>query len=106
MTWTVKIKQTRPNTDVEFYSVTESSYMSDSDVSYVESTYRDTEKLVSTSASLSDNQLELTKTLVYKDEASKDEHISDSVTQDFVGDMIEYNTTNNILVAIIQDEAT
>ena len=111
MAWTKKIKFTRPNTDVDFYKAAgadsgRTGQLNNSDLSYMGSTYKDTGKVVSISTSLSDNQLELTKTLVYKDEASKDEHISDSVVQSFVGDMIEYNTTNNISIAIIQDEAT
>jgi hypothetical protein len=111
MAWTKKFKFTRPNTDVDFYKAAGAGeaitgQLNNSDQSYLKLTYFDTGKLISISTSLSDNQLELIKTMVYKDEASKDEHISDSVTQDFVGDMIEYNTTNNILIAIIQDEAT
>ena len=52
MSWTIKIKHTRPNTGVDWYRVESDSYMSDSDSSHVESTYRDTEKLASASVSL------------------------------------------------------
>ena len=57
MTWTIKIKHTRPNTGVDWYRVESDSYLSDSDSSHVESTYRDTEKLASTSISLSEKPL-------------------------------------------------
>ena len=106
MAWTIKIKHTRPNTGVDWYRVESDSYLSYSDSSHVESTYRDTEKLVSSSDSLSDNQLELTKTLVYKDEASKDEHEQDSKARTFRTAMVEYNTSNSISIVILQNEAT
>jgi hypothetical protein len=106
MTWTIKIKHTRPNTDVEFYKATESSYMNDSDTSYVESTYKDTGKRVSSSSSLSENELELTKTHVYRDEASKNAYDADSRIQAWISACNSYNTTNNISKAIIQDEET
>ena len=53
-----------------------------------------------------DNQLELTKTLVYKDEASKDEHEQDSKARTFRTAMVEYNTSNSISIVILQNEAT
>ena len=101
MTWTVKIKHTRPNTDVEFYKATENSYLSD-----VKSTYRDAEKLVSTSDSLSDNQLELTKTLVFDNEDSKDAFNDDSRIQAWISARNSHNTSNNITRVILQNEET
>ena len=106
MAWTIKIKHTRPNTGVDWYRVESDSYLSYSDSSHVESTYRDTEKLVSSSTSLSDNQLELTKTFVFDDEDSKDAFWNDSRIQAWISARNSHNTSNNITKVIIQDEET
>ena len=106
MTWTVKVKYTRPNTDVAFYKAAANTYLNNSDQNHQTSTYKDTGKLISTSASLSDNELEIIKTFVYKDEASKDEHLSDSVIQTFRTADTEYNEDNDITRVILQNEAT
>ena len=91
MTWTLKVKATRPNTDVDWYA-----YQSDDDVR---------EKLT-VSFSLSENELELIKTFVWDDEASRDEHIEDYFASGVTDDRDEYNTANNISLVKLQDEAT
>ena len=106
MAWTIKIKHTRPITGVDWYRVESDSYMSYSDSSHVESTYRDTEKLVSSSTSLSDNQLELTKTFVFDDEDSKDAFWNDSRIQAWISARNTYHTSNSITIEILQNEAT
>jgi len=109
MTWTINIHHTRPNTNVEFYKDPEHSslsYLNASDQSHVTSTYRDTGRLVSTSHSLSENGLELTKTFVYRDEPSKNAYVNDSIIQAWLSARDVYNTSNNIIKVIIQNEAT
>jgi len=106
MSWTIKIKHTRPNTGVDWYRVESDSYLSDSDNSHVESTYRDTEKLASASVSLSENELELTKTFVFDDEDSWNEFWNDSRIQAWISARNTYHTSNSITIEILQDEAT
>ena len=89
MSWTLKVKATRLNTDVDWYA-----YRTDDDVR---------EKLT-ISFSLSENELELTKTFVWDDEASRVEHIEDNENITSVRD--EYNTANNITIVKLQDGAT
>ena len=109
MAWTKRIKYTRPNTDVAFYKADDAASghdLDEDDLSYMATNFTTSGKIASVSTSLSDNQLELTKTIVYKDEASKDEHASDSKARTFRVAMDEYNTSNNISQAKLQDEAT
>jgi len=91
MTWTLKVKATRPNTDVDWFS-----YQSDDDV----------REKFTISFSLSENELELTKTFVWDDEASRDEHIEDYFVSGVENVRDEYNTANNISLVKLQDEAT
>ena len=106
MTWTVKYKHTRPNTDVEFYSEEPDSPMNYFDTAQVVSDYKDTGKLISTSMSLSENGLELIKTLVYKDEASKLAYSADSRILAWKAACDTYNTSNNISKDTILYEET
>ena len=106
MAWTIKIKHTRPNTGVDWYRVESDSYLSYSDISHVESTYRDTNKLVSTSQSLSENGLELTKTFVFDNEDSRNAFLNDSRIQAWISARNTYHTSNSITIEILQNEAT
>ena len=118
MSWTVKIKHTRPNTGVEFYDlnaeyrVTENTALAVSDQEHINSikaiatTFEDTGKQVSTSSSLSENELELTKTFVYRDEASRDEFIDDSAVIAWMFARSTYYTENDINMDILQNEST
>ena len=48
MTWTLKIKATRTDTDTDFYTAKDSTQrLTDSDLAYVYTTYKETGKLVS-----------------------------------------------------------
>ena len=121
MSWTIKIKHTRPNTDVEFYAdpvlhpdfrTTENTVLPDSDQDHINSTiaiateFKDTGKLVSASQSLSENELELTKTFVYKDEASRNAFIDDSRILEWLFARNAYYIENDINMNILQNEAT
>ena len=74
MTWTLKIKATRTDTDTDFYTAKDSTQrLTDSDLAYVYTTYKETGKLVSgPDGTLSANELELTKTYVFRDHLKKD----------------------------------
>lgn len=99
MSWTVTIKYMRPNTGVDWYVDPDSSIgaqLSDADVDYVQSTYIDTGKRVSQTTSESDDELELTKTYVYRDNAAYVEYISDSRVRSFILDAVTYNLANSI----------
>ena len=106
MTWTLKIKNTRPNTGVDWYKAGSDSFMNDDDMNYVVSTYKDTNKLVSSSSSLSENGLELTKTFVFDNEDSKNAWNADSRVQTWVSARNAYDTSNNISRTIVQNEET
>ena len=98
MTWTVVTKYSRPNTDNDWYNNAGSGFgpMSDSDVAYVNTNYVDNGKRVSTSTSTSDDNLEMTKTFVYRDKAAYDEYAADQKIKDFIAAQITYNNENNI----------
>ena len=96
VTWTVKVKYTRPNTDVDFYT-TEDKFLVVSD---------DLGRLIEYTKVLSDNELEQTKTLVYRDESSKTYYINDSKFQSWKVARDTYNTLNSISKTIIQNEET
>jgi len=109
MSWTLKLKHTRPNTDVAFYSHAEAQSghdFSSSDLAYHVSTYKDTGKFISRISSFSENGLEVTRTYIWKDESSRNEYIQDSRIAAFLTATEEYNTLNNITKVILQDEAT
>ena len=101
MTWTVKIKQTRPNTDVNWYAP------APSDVSgVIDSERRSSNKLVSANHTVSDNGLDRISTAVLDDEASMNAHWGDSRVQSLISARNTYNTSNSISVTVLQNEET
>ena len=109
MTLTVVIKRTRPNTGVEWYSHADSSTgspMSDSDRAHIKSAYIDTGKRISATTSLSANELEQTKTFVYRDKAAYDEYEADSKITSFISAQRSYNSSNNITLTSRTSSAT
>ena len=96
VTWTVKVKYTRPNTDVDFYTTDEKFLVISNDV----------ERLIGHTKVLSDNELEVTSTFVYRDESSKKYYTNDSRLQDWKAACDTYNTSNSISKTIIQNEET
>ena len=98
MTWTVVTKYIRPNTDTDWYAAggSSDSPMSDSDAAYVKSNYVDNGKRVSSTSSVSDDNLELTKTFVYRDKAAYEEYYEDSRVAAFASAAGTYNRSNNI----------
>ena len=118
MSWTIKIKHTRPNTDVEFYD-TRRAYRSTEDTSLAVSDQNHINaaknvalakegrgELISSTVTLSENELELTKTFVYKDEPSRNAFIDDSEVLAWMFARNTYHTDNGISMDILQDEAT
>jgi hypothetical protein len=121
MSWTIKIKHTRPNTGVEFYvdpvlnpelRATENTSLAVSDQDHITATiavatdYTNTGKLASSSQTLSENELELIKTFVFDNEASRDAFVNDSTVHAWLLARNSYNTTNSISKATLQDEVT
>ena len=101
MTWTVKIKQTRPNTDVNWHQA------SISDVpAAIDSDRRSSGKLVSVDHTVSDNGLDRISTSVWKDEATMNAHWGDSRVQSLISARNTYNTSNSISVTVLQNEET
>ena len=100
MTWTVKTKQTRPNTDVDWFSgVSEDSVAVDSE-------RRSSGKLVSVDHTVSDNGLDRISTAVWKDEATNAAHWGDSRIETFVSARNTYNAANGISLEVLQNEET
>ena len=91
MSWTVITKYIRPNTGVDWNAA-----MSDEGLAYIQSNYVDNGKRTSSTSSVSDNELEVTKTFVFRDNAAYHEYMSDSTIKEFNVDQLEYNLTNNI----------
>ena len=107
MASTVITKYTRPNTGVDWYTHADSSSqspMSDADVAYVQSNYVDNGKRTSSTSSVSGDELEVTKTFVFRDNAAYHEYMSDSRIKEFNVDQLEYNLTNNIDVTRSSEE--
>ena len=99
MTWTVKIKQTRPNTDVNWYAPTPS------DVSgVIDSERRSSNKLVSVDTTFSDDGLERISIAVWKDEVTNAAHWGDSRVETFVSARNTYNAANGISLEVLQNE--
>ena len=99
MTWTVKVKHTRPNTDVDFYTAdgaTDGHQLSSSDFAYYLTTYKETGKFINRISSFSEDGLEVTRTLIWKDEATKNEYVQDSRMAAALIAHEEYNTLNNM----------
>ncbi len=100
MTWTVKTKQTRPNTDVDWFSgVSEDSAAIDSD-------RRSSGKLVSVDTTFSDDGLERISIAVWKDEVTNAAHWGDSRVETFVSARNTYNAANGISLEVLQNEET
>ena len=99
MTWTVITKYTRPNTGVDWYAA-----MSDEGLAYVQSNYVDNGKRTSSTSSVSGDELEVTKTFVFRDNAAYHEYMTDSRIKEFNVDQLEYNLTNNIYVTRSSEE--
>ena len=91
MAWKVQMKFTRPNTGVAWY---QNATPSDSAIASRKSNYIDTGKIISTSQTVSANGLVLTKEIIYKDEASREEHFA-AMKSDRDARK-SYNTTNSI----------
>ena len=111
MTWTVKTKYTRPNTDVAWYTASDSGYSNFCD--HIQENYKDTGKRISHSFSAvltpsgwSENELEMTMTFVYRDEAAAQELSSDSTVETYLSARDTYNDANNISRTVIQNEET
>jgi len=101
MSWTLITKATRPDTDTDFYTG-----QSQSDFDYIKETYKDTGKIVSITQALSDNELEILKTFVFKDQASANEWHDDDKMVAWVSASKTYNTNNDIEYVIVSKGAT
>jgi predicted Mrr-cat superfamily restriction endonuclease len=107
MSWTLITKATRPDTDTDFFTgKNQVEMLTDSDFAYIKETYKDTGKLVSITQALSDNELELLKTFVFKDEASALEWHDDDKMVAWVSASDTYNTNNDIEYVIVSKGAT
>ena len=102
MAWTIKVKHTRPNTGVDWFVGTPGHWVND----YIEDKYDDTGKRISLNASLSENGLEVTTTVVFRDESAKNEYWLDSQLVDFIDARNTYNTSNSISKTLLQNEET
>ena len=85
MAWKKVIVRTIPNSDTAFEK------MSDEVIDYMRTNYDDTGKRTSFSVSSSDDDLVLTYTSIFRDEASKNEFFADSTIRT---ESIRRNTIN------------
>ena len=106
MTWTIKTKYTRPNTGVDWHTVSDNAYSNFCD--YIDENYNDTGKRISQSLLPwpTDDEVEMTATFVYRDEAAAQEHSSDSTVQTYLAARNTYNDANNIIKTVLQNEET
>ena len=95
MAFQVVMRKTRPNTGVNFESIS-------SDVrAYIGTNYVDTGKRVSFNQTLSGDGLQQTSTSVYRDEASKNEVLNDSTVATEVARRDQVNTNNGISKTVV-----
>ena len=95
MAWQVVMRKTRPNTGVNFESMS-------SDVrAYIVTNFVDTGKRVSFNQTLSGDGLQQTSTSVYRDEASKNEVLNDSTVATEVARRDQVNTNNGISKTVV-----
>ena len=95
MAFQVVMRKTRPNTGVNFESMS-------SDVrAYIGTNYVDTGKRVSFNQTLSGDGLQQTSTSVYRDEASKNEVLNDSTIATEVARRDQVNTNNGISKTVV-----
>ena len=95
MAFQVVMRKTRPNTGVNFESIS-------SEVrAHVTTNYVDTGKRVSFNQTLSGDGLQQTSTSVYRDEASKNEVLNDSTVATEVARRDQVNTNNGISKTVV-----
>ena len=95
MAFQVVMRKTRPNTGVNFESMS-------SDVrAYIVTNFVDTGKRVSFNQTLSGDGLQQTSTSVYRDEASKNEVLNDSTVATEVARRDQVNTNNGISKTVV-----
>ena len=95
MAWQVVMRKTRPNTGVNFESMS-------SDVrAYIVTNFVDTGKRVSFNQTLSGDGLQQTSTSVYRDEASKNEVFNDSTVAAEITRRDQVNTNNGISKTVV-----
>ena len=95
MAFQVVMRKTRPNTGVNFESMS-------SDVrAYIVTNFVDTGKRVSFNQTLSGDGLQQTSTSVYRDEASKNELRDDSTVAAEVARRDQVNTNNGISKTVV-----
>ena len=95
MAFQVVMRKTRPNTGVNFESIS-------SDVrAHVKTNYVDTGKRVSFNKTLSGDGLQQTSTSVYRDETSKNELRNDSTVATEVARRDQVNTNNGISKTVV-----
>lgn len=86
---------TRPNTSVDFktiYPAMPNGQFSD----YLKANYLDTGKILSRTESVSDDNLKLIITTVWKDDAARSEHQNDSVVKAQFENLLNYRKSNGI----------
>ena len=98
MAWKGVQVRTIPNADTAFEK------MSDEVIDYMKTNYDDTGKRTSFSVSSSDDDLVVTYTSIFRDEASKNEFLADSTITAESNRRNAINANNNITTETIADE--
>ena len=98
MAWKKVIVRTIPNSDTAFEKI------SDEVIDYMKTNYDDTGKRTSFSLSSSDDGLVLTYTSIFRDEASKNEMLSDSTISAESTRRNTINAANGITREVTLDE--
>jgi len=98
MAWQRTTKEVRPNTDTDFYVV------SDDTAAHIKTTYEDTGKSVSFSITLSEDTLTKFKTRIFDTEANKNEFVVDSVIVADRAVFAQHCIDNNTTKSTVTDE--
>lgn len=97
-------KQTRPDTTVQFWQGPNDPAMTDEFRNYFYETYVLTGKFISASPVVSENQLELTNTIIWNSQADFQECKNDPVCQEGLFGKAELSATNGIITVDVSSE--
>lgn len=98
-------KQTRPDTNIEFFDIRNTDLVSKEYRDYWRANYIATNKCLFVQHTMSSNQLEVTSIMMWASKTDYDEFIADQTALDeFLHKYTTYNTTHNITTETVSEE--
>lgn len=101
----VTIKFTRPTTDIEFYTLKQSTEIPPELKKYFASTYVFSGKLITTDWTYSDDNLSATVMTIWNTKADFEEYVNDArMVSEYFPNRTAYHTENGITMEMISEE--